>query len=258
MHSENSNNRNKDWVEIQKSKITEIKNIAISRYHKIMGWYSDILDKVWISPNQIVTGRVAAGILLWAAMQQDDIWTLNESLLLLGLGVSFFHDAVDGYHARNTQQTSILWEKLDALWDKILMFPLIAILLCFLDTNPSILGVIIPLLWVAIATDVKSSVLRWENIKALQACLQKPLTQDERKNNPNAKSKNAAVSAGKAKTGVMMTWVTLAYAHNILWFSDNATWLVLLGTLTVSNVLSILSLKTKGVTLENFFKKEVE
>jgi phosphatidylglycerophosphate synthase len=63
---------------------------------------------------------------------------IGESVGMCVLGASLFHDAVDGHLARQTQQTSPEGETLDALGDKIVVFALIALLVCTLDVEPTI------------------------------------------------------------------------------------------------------------------------
>lgn len=257
-----------DFAE-QVSDIDYAKNIkwAISffkdKYFQAMDAYSDWLDtakiipgQVWISPNQISTLRAIAGTSLWATIALVDWWAYEAPLIALFWTI-LFHDAVDGHHARNTNQTSAAWETLDAWDDKIKVFIILWILLWTMTTSPLIMLTLIiaylTLLWL----DVKSQLMRWNNKEAFLASWQKPLTQEDRDDNPNIKTSWASVSAGKVKTWVVMTWLTVWLMEDIPWFewgSDNA--IPLLVTLLLSTGFALKSLKDKWVTPSNFFKKE--
>ena len=216
------------------------------KYTRVMDNYCHWLDEKWISPNQVVTWRVVAWVAVWAGLASWDYWPLVESAWVGILWISLIHDAVDGHLARLTQQTSKNWETLDALWDKIKVYILLAILLATIDVAPTLL---IPLVWLAgisLVMDIKSQLMRNNNIDALNASWQDPLSMEERKNNPNEKSSGAAVVAWKAKTWVIMTWITLWFMKDIPWFElsdENA--IPLLVSLVVSNILSGVSLKQK-------------
>lgn len=224
-----------------------------SKYWNIMDRYCDWIDKKWVSPNQIVTYRVASSIgsgIFLASGNHGLIW---EAVGMSILGASLFHDAVDGHLARKTQQTSPEWETLDALGDKIVVFSLIAILICSLDLSPQYFYALVGASWVALLLDIKSQLLRNNNIEALKKSFQAPLNQEERRNNPNKKSPGAAVSAGKIKTALIMSGISLTYLEDILRISENNGDILLLSIIT-SCGLAIKSLHQKWVTFKDFFK----
>lgn len=224
-----------------------------SAYLKIMDGYCDWLDKKGISPNQVVTWRVVAGIASGLYLASWDNWTIWEVAGLSVLWISFIHDAVDWHLARRTNQTSTLWETLDALGDKIVVFTLLWILLLSDDINPILFSSIFWTSLTLLLQDIKSQYLRWNNIEALKACWKKPLTAEERENNPNSKSPNAAVSAGKIKTALIMSWTTWGYMQDVLEITDSNA-IPLLISVLVSNIAAAISLKKKWVTLQNFIK----
>jgi len=239
--------------------VSAILSLCKEKYTQIMDWYCHWLDKKWVSPNQVVTWRVIAWTGTGLALASWDYGPFIESTWVGILWITLIHDAVDGHLARLTQQTSKNGETLDAWGDKVKVFILLAILLSTIDVNLITLASLIWAAWVALILDIKSQLLRDNNIEAFKACLQSPLTQSERDNNPNEKSPWAAVSAGKAKTGVIMGWITLWFMEDIPgfeWSNDNA--IPLLISLVIANWLSIKSLKDKWVTLWNFFQKWIE
>lgn len=234
-----------------------------SAYFKIMDGYSNWLDKVelipwqvWISPNQISTLRTViwTSLGVWIALVD---WWIYEAPLIWLFWATLFHDAVDGYHARNTQQTSPEWETLDAWDDKIKVFILLWVLLASMSTSPLIINTLIIAYFTLLGLDIKSQDMRGNNIDAFKASWKKPLTKEERENNPNKKTKWASVSAWKAKTWVIMTGLTLWLSEDIPWLewgNDNS--IPVLITLLLSIAFSLKSLRDKWVRLDNFFKKE--
>lgn len=246
-----------DWIKkttLNKTTI-EVINKCKGKYTKIMDSYCHWVDEKWVSPNQIVTWRIVAWTTTGAFLASWDYGTMIESAGVWILWLTFLHDAVDGHLARLTNQTSKDGETLDAWWDKVKVFTLIAILLCTMDVNSQIFYPLIWTAWIALLLDIKSQLLRNNNKEALQKCMKSPLPQSERINNSNQKSSGAAVLAWKAKTWVIMSWITLGFMKDIPWFEwTNENAIPLLVSLIISSGLAIKSLKDKWVTLRNFLK----
>ena len=79
---------------------------------------------------------------------------------------------------------------------------------------------------------------------AVKKSFQAPLNPEERAKNPNTKSPGAAVSAGKVKTALIMSGISLTYAEDILQ-THSSSGMILFASILASSIFALKSLHTK-------------
>jgi hypothetical protein len=86
--------------------------------------------------------------------------------------------------------------------------------------------------------------MRANNIPAMKKSLQSPLSPEERARNPNTKSPGAAVIAGKIKTALIMSGISLAYAEDIIQ-THSSSGMILFTSILASSIFALKSLHNK-------------